>query len=434
MSTHQMRRGTAWTVLLAFFTSLAACGGGEQTAPPPTTLVVPTTVVPTTAPPPTLPAQAPDQLSKEQLRELVAPVALYPDVVLASLLPATTYPEQVADAARWVAQQQGQVQTIPEDRNWDGSVAGLLQFPDVLNWLDQNDPWEEQMGTAMTYQQGDVLQAIQDYRKLALDAGNLESNQYQKITTAPNQEILIAPAQPDTVYVPQYDTAAVTQPQATTGINPWLAFGGGAAVGALGAWALYSIFDDDDGGGGNYHKKSVKTYNNYYYGGSGQRPAGGDWNARPRPGRPGRPGGGQVARPRPVAPVYTSKPATRPAGDQGGLRPPQKRPGQQGPGGAQQAHPTPAPAIATPAKEGKKAGGGQGQGGGQKQGDKRPQEKRAPTPGTPEGFQSQPKPKPQTKQQQQPQQKKQQQQNPQKKQTNQPNKKKKKELKGGGAN
>ncbi len=104
MQLKRIRRGTAWIVCYAFFTSLTACGGDEA-APPPTTLVVPTTVVPTAAPAPTLPAEAPDQLSQAQIQELVAPVALYPDVILASLLPATTYPDQVADAAGWMKQQ-----------------------------------------------------------------------------------------------------------------------------------------------------------------------------------------------------------------------------------------------------------------------------------------------------------------------------------------
>ena len=91
------QRRTARVVLFTFGTSMAACGGaGEQppattstVAAPPTTLPPP----PTTMPPPTLPTQAPEPLTKQQLRELVAPVALYPDVVLASLLPATTFPE-----------------------------------------------------------------------------------------------------------------------------------------------------------------------------------------------------------------------------------------------------------------------------------------------------------------------------------------------------
>jgi hypothetical protein len=427
MTVHQLRCGTSWTVLFAFFTSLTACGGGQEATPPPTTLVVPTTVavVPPAAPP-TLPAQPPEQLSQEQLRELVAPVALYPDVVLASLLPATTYPDQVADAAGWLKQQPGPIPGVPEDRDWDGSVAGLLQFPDVLNWLDQNDPWEQQMGTAMTYQQGDVLQSIQDYRKQALDAGNLKSNEYMKVAAQPNQDIRIEPAQPDVVYVPQYDTVAVTQPQQSTGINPWLAFGGGAAVGALGAWALYSIFDDDDDGGNYHKKKTVKTYNNYYYGGNNQRPPGGAWNPRPRPGRPGRPG--QIARPRSVAPVYTTRPVQRPGAE--GIRPPRQRPGQhRGGGGGGQgrsvATPTPAPALTEDRKQG--GGKGQGQGGKQSQ-----QKKTSAAPATKDGFESEPRPesKSQTTKQQ-----KKHNQNPQKKQNDQnQGKNKKKKKQGGGAN
>jgi hypothetical protein len=75
---------------------------------------------------------------------LVAPVALYPDVVLASLLPATTYPEQLRDAASWVGEREAPIDAVPEDRNWDGSVSGLLQFPDVLRWADENDAWTDE--------------------------------------------------------------------------------------------------------------------------------------------------------------------------------------------------------------------------------------------------------------------------------------------------
>jgi hypothetical protein len=385
MQSKRIRPGTAWIVCYAFFTSLTACGGGREEAPPPTTLVVPTTVVPTTAPAPTLPSEAPEQLSQAQIQELVAPVALYPDVILASLLPATTYPEQVTDAAGWMRQQPQPIQGIPDDRNWDGSVAGLLQFPDVLNWLDQNDPWEEQMGSAMTYQQGDVLQGIQDYRKLALDAGNLKSNEQMQVTTDADQDIRISPAQPDTVYVPQYDTAAMTQPQAETGVNPWLAAAGGVAVGALGAWALYSIFDDDDDddhhhGGGGGGKKTVTQYNNYYYGGSGQRPGGGgSWNPQTRPARRRHPG--QIARPQPVQPIYAAKPSTRPAA--GGLQPPKKRAGK---GGGKVAQPTPAPVAgaATPAMQDVKKGGGKKHAGGDQQaGGKQKQKNAAPAPAQP---------------------------------------------------
>jgi Protein of unknown function (DUF3300) len=270
MKTSRWRRRVARTLLVTFTTSVLACGGalGETAT--------------------TLPAGAPPPLSKQELHDLVAPVALYPDVVLASLLPATTFPDQLHDAAGFVGQA-AQVDNVPTDRGWDGSVVGLLQFPDVLRWLDTNPAWTDQMGQAVTYQQGDVLGAIQDYRRAVANVGNLKSNQYQKVRVVPDKDILIEPARPDVVYVPSYDPVLATQPQPaqvvqqSPGINPWLAFGGGAVVGALGAWALYSIFDGGGHQGGGYYngQRSIRAYNNYYYA-RGRRPPAAAWTPRPR--------------------------------------------------------------------------------------------------------------------------------------------------------
>jgi hypothetical protein len=297
----------ARTLLVTFTTCFVACGGSsgqEPTTttvpaavpttspppppPPPPTAPPPTTPPPPPAPPPTLPDQPPQQLNKNELQQLVAPVALYPDVVLASLLPATTNPDQLHDAAQYVGDAQ-QVPDVPQDRGWDGSVVGLLQFPDVLRWLDANPAWTDEMGQAVTYQQGDVLQAIQDYRKLAQNAGNLKSNQYQTVRYVQDQDIRIEPARPDVVYVPSYDPELAVQPQPVPapGVNPWIVFGAGAAVGALGAWALYSIFDDDDHdhyhGGGYYGgRRGIRRYDNYYYA-RGRRPRPVEWTPRPRP-------------------------------------------------------------------------------------------------------------------------------------------------------
>jgi Protein of unknown function (DUF3300) len=308
-------------ILLVTFTtcSLGAGSSFGQAPPSPAPYVSPNATLPT---PPTLPAEPPQQLTKDELRELVAPVALYPDVVLASLLPATTNPDQLHDAAQFVGTA-ARVETIPEDRGWDGSIIGLLQFPDVLRWLDENPAWTDQMGQAVTYQQGDVLQAIQDFRRAAKNAGNLESNQYQKVRAEPDRDIYIEPARPDVVYVPSYDPVLATQPQpvvVSPGINPWIAFGGGVAVGALGAWALYSIFDDDDHYHRNYYGggRRICGYDNYYYYGR-RRPRQYDWNPRPRPYR-SRPQGWQ----RPRRLQYAA-PATRPARG-GALRPPRKPP------------------------------------------------------------------------------------------------------------
>jgi hypothetical protein len=306
MITRVWHRWVARGLLIPFTVMVTACGqsGSEPTAtttlpavvattlPPPATVA---TLPPPTLPPPTIPAppptipQPPEQLDKQALRDLVAPVALYPDVVLASLLPATTFPEQVHEAAQLLGPT-GAAQRLPDDRGWDGSVLALMQFPDVVRWVDTNPAWTDEMGQAVTYQQGDVLDAIQDYRRLVRDAGNLQTNQYQKVSQVrSDSDIRIEPARPDIVYVPSYDPAVATQPQPQQqagGINPWLAFGGGAVVGALGAWALYSIFDDDDkevhhhyhGGG----RRRINRYDNYYYGGR-RRPAYRDWQPRERP-------------------------------------------------------------------------------------------------------------------------------------------------------
>jgi hypothetical protein len=282
MLTPSWRRRTARMILVAFGASSMGCGGSpSEPAASTTSTVVSTTM----APPSTLNlSEVPKALDAAELRKLVAPVALYPDVVLSSLLPATTYPKQLADAATWLDEQGGTVDAVPEDRGWDGSVAGLLQFPDVLRWAHQNEPWTDEMGSAMTYQQGAVLDAIQRYRKEVANAGNLESNPYQKVVRK-GDDIRIQPAKPDKVYVPQYDPAAATEPQPASpgpGLNPWIVFGGGAVVGALGAWALYSIFNDDDDGG--HGGRRVRKVNNYYYSGSNQpRPRAEAWTPRRRP-------------------------------------------------------------------------------------------------------------------------------------------------------
>jgi hypothetical protein len=320
LTTTSFHRLAARILLVTFTTCSLGAGSSFGQAPPsPAPYVSPNATLPT---PPTLPAQPPEQLTKDELRELVAPIALYPDVVLASLLPATTNPDQLHDAAQFVGTA-ARVETIPEDRGWDGSIIGLLQFPDVLRWLDENPAWTDQMGQAVTYQQGDVLQAIQDFRRAAKNAGNLESNQYQKVRAEPDRDIYIEPARPDVVYVPSYDPALAIQPQpvvASPGINPWIAFGGGVAVGALGAWALYSIFDDDDHYHRNYYGggRRICGYDNYYYYGH-RRPRQYDWNPRPRPYR-SRPQGWQQPRR-----LQYAAPSTRP-GRGGALRPPRKPP------------------------------------------------------------------------------------------------------------
>ena len=124
-------------------------------------------------------AALPPPLSAAQLDEIVAPVALYPDVVLDALLPAAASPVDVVAAARYVAAQGGSVQGAPDGSTWDVNVVALLQYPDVLQWMGENPDWVERIGFAVATQQADVLAAIQRYRARAQAAGALASNEYR---------------------------------------------------------------------------------------------------------------------------------------------------------------------------------------------------------------------------------------------------------------
>jgi hypothetical protein len=144
----------------------------------------------------------------EQLEQLVAPIALYPDALLAQVLAAATYPVQVVEAERWL-QQHGdlaadQVAAAADSASWDPSVKALTQFPSVLAMLDTNLAWASALGSAYVSQPQDVMDAVQTLRKQAHDAGRLTSTPQETVTTD-GQDISIEPANPDIVYVPVYD-------------------------------------------------------------------------------------------------------------------------------------------------------------------------------------------------------------------------------------
>src|SRR5579871_3460465 len=164
------------------------------------------------------PPQAAQQ-STEQLQQLIAPIALYPDTLIAQILPAATYPEQIVEAEQFLKAHQGQTQDQiakeVNDQQWDVSVKALTQFPAVLANMNQNLAWTSELGDAYVNQQPAVSQAIQTMRQRAKQAGNLQSTSQQKVTTK-DQTIVIQPASPEVVYVPQYD--------------PWLVYGAPLAV------------------------------------------------------------------------------------------------------------------------------------------------------------------------------------------------------------
>ncbi|SPE35659.1 conserved exported hypothetical protein [Candidatus Sulfopaludibacter sp. SbA6] len=171
---------------------------------------------------PAPPAQAPAQLlSPEQLDTLVAPVALYPDPLLSQVLVASTYPLEVVEAQQWL-QRNGnlkgqQLTEAARQQNWDASVQAMVAFPDVLTMLNQDVQWTTALGNAFLAQQSDVMAAVQRMRARAQANGRLSTTPQQTVTTETQggqTAIDIAPADPQVIYVPQYDPAYVWGPPA----------------------------------------------------------------------------------------------------------------------------------------------------------------------------------------------------------------------------
>jgi hypothetical protein len=152
-----------------------------------------------------VPTQAAPQ-TPEQLRQLVAPIALYPDALVAQILAAATYPDQVVEADRWLQQHPElkgeQLGQEVDKQPWDPSVKALVEFPSVLANMDKNLSWTSSLGDAYVNQQQDVMNAVQVMRDRAEKAGNLKSTSQEKVSKQ-GQTIVIEPADPQVVYVPE---------------------------------------------------------------------------------------------------------------------------------------------------------------------------------------------------------------------------------------
>jgi len=244
-------------------------------------------------------APAPAPLSADQLDSLVAPIALYPDALVAQVLAASTNPDQVAYADDWLAQNrnltgQALAQAV-DQQSWDPSVKALTQFPSVLDNLAHNLSWTSSLGQAFANQQSDVMAAVQAMRAKAQAAGTLQSNSQITITTPSPNTIVIQPANPQVVYVPQYNPTVVygapivvpyyvPQPLpvsvgvrlyfgAPIAIGAW--FGGGGWGGGFGwGWHAWNVNWRCCGGGGNTtiiynHNTYINnhTWNNTNYNG-----------------------------------------------------------------------------------------------------------------------------------------------------------------------
>src|SRR5438093_5102196 len=159
-------------------------------------------------PPPAVQGETVVQQSPEQLEELVAPIALYPDELVAQVLAASTYPTEIVEADRWLEKNSSlkgaQLAAAVTKETWDPSVKALTQFPSVLANMDKNVSWTSALGDAYFNDQQDVINAIQALRKRAQDAGTLKTTTQQKVTTQ-GQTIIIEPPNPEIVYLPTYD-------------------------------------------------------------------------------------------------------------------------------------------------------------------------------------------------------------------------------------
>jgi hypothetical protein len=163
-------------------------------------------------------------LSLDQLDQLVGPIALYPDPLIAEILPAATLPSEIVLADRYVGQ--GGDPNQVADQGWDPSIQALTHYPNVLKWLDDNLIWTTQLGQAFQIQQADVMNAIQQLRAKAQSLGNLPSTAQESVVTD-DGDIEIEPTDPDQMYVPEYAPDAIYfQPGIFCTFPYWLPLGG----------------------------------------------------------------------------------------------------------------------------------------------------------------------------------------------------------------
>ena len=252
----------------------------------------------------TSPVQAqeapPSNLSASQIDALTSPIALYPDALVAQVLAASTYPNEIPEADQFLKDNsnlQGQaLMDAVNQQSWDPSIKALTQFPSVLDNMANNLSWTSALGSAYYNQPQDVMNSIQRLRAQAQAAGNLQSNSQVTVVQQAPQTIVIQPANPQVVYVPTYNPTVVygtpyyppgysTGAMIATGL---ISFGVGVAVGAAMSggccgWGWNSWGMGWHGGTVVYNRNVYVSRSNIYAGGN--RYYNGNW-ARPTPYNP----------------------------------------------------------------------------------------------------------------------------------------------------
>jgi hypothetical protein len=214
----------------------------------------------------------------EEIDQVVAPIALYPDNLLAQVLAASTYPLEIVQAARFVQQNKDlkgeKLMAASKDKDWDPSVKAMLEFPDVLLMMNEKLEWTEKLGNAFLSQQKDVMASVQRLRKKAQESGNLKTTKEQKVIVEEQTKVIvIEPANPQVVYVPTYNPVVVYGVWAYPAYPPYpvyppgyvaataaFSFAAGVAVGAAahGAYGSYGC-----GWGNNEVNVNVSRQNNF---------------------------------------------------------------------------------------------------------------------------------------------------------------------------
>jgi hypothetical protein len=238
------------------------------------------------------------KIPNDQLDSLVAPIALYPDPLLAQTLAASTYPLEIIQLQQWMTKHpdlKGEsLAAAVEKENWDPAVQGLAGLPDVVKRLGDDIQWTTDLGNAFLAQQSDVMDAVQRMRRKASNAGNLKTTEEQKVTTqvVQTQEVIvIQQANPQVIYVPAYNPVVVYGPP----IYPYppiyyppmgyyaagvaIGFGVGVAMGAFwgGGWGYGPRW-----GYGSVHVNVNNRYVNHYNRYNSYNRYGGNWNHNPQ--------------------------------------------------------------------------------------------------------------------------------------------------------
>ena len=263
-------------------------------------LLIPSNVVSSALAPPqgATTTTAAAKIPRDQLDSLVAPIALYPDPLLAQVLAASTYPLEIIQLQQWLTKHPDlkgdALAAAVEKENWDPAVQGLAALPDVVKRLGDDIKWTADLGNAFLAQQSDVMDAVQRMRKKASDAGNLKTTEQQKVTTQvveTKQVIVIQQANPQVIYVPAYNPVVVYGPP----IYPYppiyyppvgyyaagvaIGFGVGVAMGAFwgGGWGYGPRW-----GYGSVHINVNNRYVNHYNRYNSYNRYGNNWNHNPQ--------------------------------------------------------------------------------------------------------------------------------------------------------